>query len=204
MNIDARSETPTAVRWAHVLATAFLVITVLVLAVAVRGVAVAARDGDVEVDFHPPIQLPADEVRPGDDPVATVILDEAEATTGKAVALELPDLLFAGLLVSIAALVHRFFRRTDEGTPFARENARDLRHLAVLVAVAWPLRALAEDLAYRFVARDTVLPARLPDATAFGVDDLLTVSLVAAVGLWALSTTFSDGADLVDDVAATI
>jgi hypothetical protein len=187
---------PQPVRWAYALAAAFLAIAGINVLSQVVGIAGALRDPVVEVSFDPPVHLSSDAA---DDPVGAVVLPDRDRM--KALALEVPDLVVAVLLLAVASLAFGFFARTRAGRPFAHENARDLRILAVLLAVAVPVTRLVDHLAYRFVAADTILPASID---SFGFEDVVTGALVVALAAWALSTTFAYGSDLADDAAVTI
>lgn len=203
LNIDMTEKpaAPQPVRWAYAIAAAFLVIAALNVAVHVVGIAKALQNPVVEVSFDPPRHVPSEPGAggSGDDPVAAVILENED--TAKAVVLELPPFLVAVFLAAMASLVFAFFARTRAGRPFAPENARDLRFLAVLLALVVPVSELADDLEYRFVADGTTLP---PSIDGFGLGDVVTAALIVALAAWALSTTLEYGSELAADAAVTI
>lgn len=187
------SPDPTPIRWAAALALAGLVLALVNFGVQVVGVATAASDSELAVDLDPPVVLGSG------DPVATIVLEDPG--TRAQIAHRLPDLVVAAVIAVGLGLVFRIFRRSRAGRPFARANGTDLRWIAVLLAVSGPAVALVGDLAHRVVADAApVLPvvaARTPSAT-------ISVFTVMAVGVWALSTIFSYGADLAEDAEVTI
>lgn len=175
-----------------------MALAALAVVLSTLGMVSAARNPEVSrtVLEHEPAQDP-DTGAPIGDQMVTIIDDDV---TGLQSALaESDDLLRAVFALGCSALVLLVFVRASDARPFDRHNIRDLRALALLVAVGGSLLQPLHDLALRYATSGSAVPQpviRYPTP--------LSLAVVLGLVFWALSVIFEYGADLAEEAAATI
>jgi hypothetical protein len=189
---------PRSVRWCASLAGIAVAFAALGTLFSVLGLVSAARD--------PEVSRTVLEYEEGVDPDTGVAVGVQEVTiidddvTGLQSALSQIDHVLESLFVfGGASLVLLIFARSSDARPFDRRNVRDLRVLALLVAVGGTLLEPLHDLAMRFATDGTAVPQ-----PSVQFPPLLSLAIALGLVFWALSVIFEYGADLAEESAATI
>lgn len=191
-------EAPRSVRWCATLAGIAVASAAVTVLFAVLGLVSASRDPEVSrtvLEYEE--GLDPDTGAPVGDQMVTIIDDDV--TGLQAAVAESDHLLGAIFALGCASLILLVFSRASDARPFDRRNVRDLRTLALVVAIGGSLLEPLHDLAMRYATSGTAVPEP-------PISFPTPLSLVVVLGLvfWALSVIFEYGADLAEESAATI
>jgi hypothetical protein len=206
MNSPSRS-----LRFGYGLTTLLLWLSVAFGVAAVVSIGVGIGRGGDSLLYGDPLQMPAELNPESLKPLPANIeftgwphVNGAihDPTTKQMLLRSLQDVPVAALFIAGLWLLRGFLRSVLDGDPFGRANVQRLRAMGSLLAVAAPLvyllnhalrNALFANAGPAFVHADIGVSFGLPLAP-----------IVAGIGVFILAEVFAHGADLREDVEATV